>query len=252
MGIVKVCEESPSIASLFKQSISLTHKQQVYFRTPTDRGMLKGVRLTCQASTFRGLCINCDKVMKSISNSMAAPKHAESRAADSSLATPEASTRVTRKDQLELAREDVKTLVSEKFCHPIIVRLAWHDSGTYDKVASGLVNSFYRTGYFYSRKERATQAFENVTQMLRRTSQNFLTAVAQTALFVYHLSLTTSITWVSLLFTHTCSSCNQSLCMSVQYRRCICRCYFSILFVCCACMPWSQGVASLPQAWRSL
>lgn len=46
----------------------------------------------------------------------------------------EASQRTTQKEQLELAREDVKKLLKEKFCHPIIVRLAWHDSGTYDKV----------------------------------------------------------------------------------------------------------------------
>ena len=31
-------------------------------------------------------------------------------------------------------RDDLKALVDEKKCAPILVRLAWHDAGTYDKV----------------------------------------------------------------------------------------------------------------------
>jgi L-ascorbate peroxidase len=43
-------------------------------------------------------------------------------------------TRRTFKEELLKARQDVRELIKSKFCNPIIVRLAWHDSGTYDKV----------------------------------------------------------------------------------------------------------------------
>ncbi|CAL5386946.1 unnamed protein product [Camellia sinensis] len=36
-------------------------------------------------------------------------------------------------DQLKSAREDIKELLNTKFCHPILVRLGWHDAGTYNK-----------------------------------------------------------------------------------------------------------------------
>ncbi|CAD6244172.1 unnamed protein product [Miscanthus lutarioriparius] len=35
--------------------------------------------------------------------------------------------------QLKGAREDIKELLKTTYCHPILVRLGWHDSGTYDK-----------------------------------------------------------------------------------------------------------------------
>ncbi|KAF3787339.1 L-ascorbate peroxidase T [Nymphaea thermarum] len=36
-------------------------------------------------------------------------------------------------EQLRKAREDIKELLKTTFCHPILVRLGWHDSGTYNK-----------------------------------------------------------------------------------------------------------------------
>ncbi|KAK9993658.1 hypothetical protein SO802_023361 [Lithocarpus litseifolius] len=36
-------------------------------------------------------------------------------------------------DQLQSAREDIKKLLDTSFCHPILVRLGWHDAGTYNK-----------------------------------------------------------------------------------------------------------------------
>ncbi|CAL5203880.1 unnamed protein product [Lathyrus oleraceus] len=36
-------------------------------------------------------------------------------------------------DQLKSAREDIKELLSTKFCHPLLIRLGWHDAGTYNK-----------------------------------------------------------------------------------------------------------------------
>jgi L-ascorbate peroxidase len=41
--------------------------------------------------------------------------------------------RQTKKENLAEARADVEALIKSKHCNPIIVRLAWHDSGTYDK-----------------------------------------------------------------------------------------------------------------------
>ncbi|KAI4307257.1 hypothetical protein L6164_030462 [Bauhinia variegata] len=35
-------------------------------------------------------------------------------------------------DQLKSAREDIKELLRTKFCHPIMIRLGWHDAGTYN------------------------------------------------------------------------------------------------------------------------
>jgi len=36
-------------------------------------------------------------------------------------------------EQLRGAREEIKKVLAEKFCHPILIRLGWHDAGTYDK-----------------------------------------------------------------------------------------------------------------------
>ena len=37
-------------------------------------------------------------------------------------------------DDLKHCREELIPLIQSKNCNPILVRLAWHDSGTYDKV----------------------------------------------------------------------------------------------------------------------
>ncbi|XP_071702907.1 probable L-ascorbate peroxidase 6, chloroplastic/mitochondrial isoform X2 [Rutidosis leptorrhynchoides] len=35
--------------------------------------------------------------------------------------------------QLKSAKQDIKELLNTTFCHPILVRLGWHDAGTYNK-----------------------------------------------------------------------------------------------------------------------
>ncbi|KAH0452552.1 hypothetical protein IEQ34_019851 [Dendrobium chrysotoxum] len=35
--------------------------------------------------------------------------------------------------EIERARRDLRALISSKNCAPIMLRLAWHDAGTYDK-----------------------------------------------------------------------------------------------------------------------
>lgn len=49
----------------------------------------------------------------------------------SSAATPKCA--ASDPDQLKSAREDIKELLKSNFCHPILVRLGWHDAGTYNK-----------------------------------------------------------------------------------------------------------------------
>jgi len=46
--------------------------------------------------------------------------------------------RQTKKEALLEAKKDVETLIKSKHCHPIVVRLAWHDSGSFDKVHGAL------------------------------------------------------------------------------------------------------------------
>eukprot|EP00246_Nothoceros_aenigmaticus_P000265 TRINITY_DN103_c0_g1_i2.p1 TRINITY_DN103_c0_g1~~TRINITY_DN103_c0_g1_i2.p1 ORF type:complete len:391 (-),score=80.44 TRINITY_DN103_c0_g1_i2:322-1494(-) len=36
-------------------------------------------------------------------------------------------------EQLKGAREEIKELLKEKSCHPILIRLGWHDAGTFNK-----------------------------------------------------------------------------------------------------------------------
>ncbi|GMH00709.1 hypothetical protein Nepgr_002548 [Nepenthes gracilis] len=36
-------------------------------------------------------------------------------------------------EQLKSAKEDIKELLRTTFCHPIMIRLGWHDAGTFDK-----------------------------------------------------------------------------------------------------------------------
>lgn len=37
-------------------------------------------------------------------------------------------------DELRAARSDIEALIRSTNCNPILIRLGWHDAGTYDKV----------------------------------------------------------------------------------------------------------------------
>ncbi|DBB16818.1 hypothetical protein WJX82_007272 [Trebouxia sp. C0006] len=50
-----------------------------------------------------------------------------------SRATTQTVRRTTKKEAIKDARDEVRELIKGRHCNPILVRVAWHDSGTYDK-----------------------------------------------------------------------------------------------------------------------
>ena len=44
--------------------------------------------------------------------------------------------RTSRKEELVKAKKELESYIKSKNCNPIVVRLAWHDSGSYDKVCA--------------------------------------------------------------------------------------------------------------------
>lgn len=49
--------------------------------------------------------------------------------------------KVTAKEQLAEAKKEVAEVIKTSKCAPILVRLAWHDSGTYDQVGILFIHS---------------------------------------------------------------------------------------------------------------
>jgi len=49
-----------------------------------------------------------------------------------------------QKTELKDAKKAVEELILSRHCNPIVVRLAWHDSGSYDKVCRRVLWSFGR------------------------------------------------------------------------------------------------------------
>lgn len=45
------------------------------------------------------------------------------------------------KEELAKAKKEVAEVIKQSHCSPILVRLAWHDSGTYDKASAALEES---------------------------------------------------------------------------------------------------------------
>ena len=53
------------------------------------------------------------------------------------LSATQTAVRTTKKEALKDARSEVRDLIKSRHCSPILVRIAWHDSGTYDKSVQG-------------------------------------------------------------------------------------------------------------------
>lgn len=51
------------------------------------------------------------------------------------LSATQTAVRTTKKEAIKEARGEVRELIKSRHCHPILVRIAWHDSGTYDQVS---------------------------------------------------------------------------------------------------------------------
>lgn len=134
MIFTRCVEAALSAATVPQRPVSPAYTLQVFARAQTDRGMLRGARLSSRLINSTFSCKSLKGRFIVASQPMAPSTPTEVRSSESPSATSAVHARTTKKDQLKLAREDVKKLLSERSCHPIIVRLAWHDSGTYDKV----------------------------------------------------------------------------------------------------------------------
>ncbi|XP_024381690.1 probable L-ascorbate peroxidase 6, chloroplastic/mitochondrial [Physcomitrium patens] len=78
--------------------------------------------------------------------------------------------------QLRSAREDIKTLLREDPCHPILIRLGWHDAGTYDKNIKewplrGGANGSIR--YDIELSHKANAGLINALKLLESTKQKY-------------------------------------------------------------------------------
>ncbi|KAL6515532.1 putative L-ascorbate peroxidase 7, chloroplastic [Orobanche hederae] len=59
------------------------------------------------------------------------PRFSSGRIGYSTVSSPKCA--ASDAEQLKSARDDIKELLKTNFCHPILVRLGWHDAGTYNK-----------------------------------------------------------------------------------------------------------------------
>jgi hypothetical protein len=95
---------------------------------------------------YRQVCANLNQPFIMVSVSQFSRAGAFGSKLKSNSRTPAARPRVavmvvarqTKKEALLEAKKDVETLIKSKHCHPIVVRLAWHDSGSFDKVHGAL------------------------------------------------------------------------------------------------------------------
>nr|ATL77049.1 ascorbate peroxidase 3 [Phellodendron amurense] len=83
--------------------------------------------LSCSLSSSSSLkCLRFSPLISQRRSSVNATKRGYSTAATPKCAASDS-------DQLKSAREDIKEILKSTFCHPILVRLGWHDAGTYNK-----------------------------------------------------------------------------------------------------------------------
>lgn len=58
--------------------------------------------------------------------------------------------KTSAKEQLHSAKKELESIIKSSHCNPILVRLAWHDSGTYDKVSY----AFDQSSIFHSASDK--------------------------------------------------------------------------------------------------
>ncbi|KAK8465613.1 hypothetical protein PHAVU_009G126500 [Phaseolus vulgaris] len=117
-------------------------------RTPTTMALFSGaasariipsVSLSSSSRSFFSLSssspsLQCLRSSPRISHLFLNQRRAEVRVSSGGYGTVSApKSFASDPDQLKNAREDIKELLRSKFCHPILIRLGWHDAGTYNK-----------------------------------------------------------------------------------------------------------------------
>ncbi|KAK7353200.1 hypothetical protein VNO80_18640 [Phaseolus coccineus] len=117
-------------------------------RTPTTMALFSGaasariipsVSLSSSSRSFFSLSssspsLQCLRSSPRISHLFLNQRKAEVRVSSGGYGTVSApKSFASDPDQLKSAREDIKELLRSKFCHPILIRLGWHDAGTYNK-----------------------------------------------------------------------------------------------------------------------
>lgn len=86
------------------------------------------LRMQCQASLHLPT-LRCSSGLFSLGRRASRP--AVSRQI---LAMAQSTERRTKKESVEKIKEELIPHIHETRCHPILIRLAWHDAGSYDKV----------------------------------------------------------------------------------------------------------------------
>lgn len=107
------------MASAFAASASCTCRVQTVKASAVQRAVALP-RTVAVARPFRGSRSTLKQQCRSISRQAATPIRNEVSVAD-------------RKAELKQCKKEIQDLIRSKHCNPIIVRLAWHDCGTYDK-----------------------------------------------------------------------------------------------------------------------
>ncbi|KAL6962168.1 putative L-ascorbate peroxidase 7, chloroplastic [Sarracenia purpurea var. burkii] len=86
------------------------------------------------SSSSSSSSLKCLRSSPLLSHLFLSQRRSPARAATGSFGTVASPTSfASDPDQLKSAREDIKELLRTTFCHPILVRLGWHDAGTYNK-----------------------------------------------------------------------------------------------------------------------
>ncbi|KAK8646928.1 hypothetical protein V6N13_120695 [Hibiscus sabdariffa] len=107
----------------------------------TEATVASQLSLMLKASSSHSLFASRNSIAAVVANGIVYPNHRlfscllfflrRSTGGFSSVASSKSAASYT--DQLRGAREDIREVLKSKYCHPILVRLGWHDAGTYNK-----------------------------------------------------------------------------------------------------------------------
>lgn len=108
------------IPSATRATVSLSSSSRSFFSFPSSSNSVSS--------------LNCLRSSPRISHLFLDQRRSEVRVSSGRFGTVSAPKAfASDPDQLKSAREDIKELLKTKFCHPLLIRLGWHDAGTYNK-----------------------------------------------------------------------------------------------------------------------